>query len=274
MKILKKNISNSFILDQTTNFKTDLGWEEAFNEIEQDILETIINPVENYETIRYINEPYSGVTGDICDIWYYFNFLNNQNPKTYANGLDYNLIGISPKENASLLKHTVKSFFRLEFYSTPNRETQKLVFAKNLSIPLGQKVYDKSLMDTIFVPVFNGNNFRNTENMYLFWFPDNTVFTGNTFYMTARFFNAEDGSVTQFLNKDLNVNNSGLINNERLGSYSSPIKFYEIASNYTVNQEEDLYYRIIFKRTNHSYKVLRGLGDDCDFYGGEIKTGC
>jgi hypothetical protein len=274
MNIVNRNINNSFILDQTTNFKTDLGWEEAFNEVERDILETIINPVENYETIRYINEPYSGATGDVCDIWYFFYFLNNQNPKNYNNGLDYNLIGISPKENALLLKHTVKSFFRLEFYTTPDRETQKLVFAKNLSIPLGQKVYDKVLMDTIFVPVFNGNNFRNTENMYLFWFPDNSVFTGNTFYMTARFFNAEDGTVTQFLNKDLNVNNSGLVNNERLGSYASPIKFYEIASNYTVNQENDLYYRVIFKRTDHSYKVLRGSGDNCDFYGGEIIIGC
>jgi hypothetical protein len=274
MKIVNKNINNSFILDQTTNFKTDLGWEDAFNEVERDILETIINPVENYETIRYINEPYSGVTGDVCDIWYFFYFLNNQNPKNYNNGLDYNLIGISPKENALLLKHTVKSFFRLEFYTTPDRETQKLVFAKNLSIPLGQKVYDKALRDNIFIPVFNGNNFRNTENMYLFWFPDNSVFNGNTFYMTARFFNAEDGTVTQFLNKDLNANNSGLVNNERLGAYSTPIKFYEIASDYTVNQENDLYYRIIFKRTDHSYKVLRGAGDNCDFYGGETITGC
>jgi hypothetical protein len=244
-------------------FKTDLGWEEAFNEVERDILETIINPVENYETIRYINEPYSGVTGDICDIWYFFYFLNNQNPKTYNNGLDYNLIGISPKENALLLKHTVKSFFRLEFYTTPDRETQKLVFAKNLSIPLGQKVYDKVLMDSIFVPVFNGNNFRNTENMYLFWFPDNSVFTGNTFYMTARFFNAEDGTVVDFTNKNMQTL-SGPTTNIRIGTRDNPILFYEKGirgASREVNEETDMYYKVYLTREYPNYSFVYQVVD-------------
>jgi hypothetical protein len=258
MRILFKNIDTSLTIDKSTTFSNDLGWEESFKEAERDILESIINPVENYETVRYINEPYSGTTGDICDIWYFFYFIDTSN--TYAKGLDYNLAGITPKENASLLKQTTKSFFRLEFYTTPSRETQKLVFAKNLSIPLGQKVFDQNLIDQIFVPVFNGNNYRNTENMYLFWFGDDSVFSGTTFYMTARFFNADDGSVTQFLNKDINANNSGLINEERVGTYNLPIKFYEIAENYNVVPEDDLYYKITFDRSNYSYNILRWLG--------------
>jgi hypothetical protein len=136
-----------------------------------------------------------------------------------------------------------------------------LVFAKNLSIPLGQKVFDQNLVDNIFVPVFNGNNYRNSENMYLFWFGDDTVFSGTTFYMTARFFNADDGTITQFLNKDINANNSGLVNEERVGTYSLPIKFYEIAENYNITPEEDLYYKITFDRSDYSYNILRWLGE-------------
>jgi hypothetical protein len=78
--------------------------------------------------------------------------------------------------------------------------------------------------------------------------------------MTARFFNADDGSVTQFLNKDINANNSGLINEERVGTYNLPIKFYEIAENYNVVPEDDLYYKITFDRSNYSYNILRWLG--------------
>jgi hypothetical protein len=182
--------------------------------------------------------------------------------------LDYNLIGISPKENAKLLKHTANSFFRLEFYTTPFRETQKLVFAKNLSIPLGQKVYDINLKDKIFVPVFNGNNYRNTENMYMFWFPDNTVYTGTTFYMTARFFNAEDGTITRFLNRDLTINNSGLVDGTRVGLVSNPVKFYEMNPNVSTNPEQNVYYRVVFKRPEHTYVITRGLGNNCDFSGG------
>lgn len=259
MRILFKNIDNSLSLTKTTNFSNDLGWDESFKKSEREILESIINPIENYETVRYIHEPYSGVTGDICDIWYFFYFIDGAN--TYNNGLDYNLAGITAQENASLLKQTVKSFFRLEFYTTPSRETQKLVFAKNLSIPLGQKVFDQNLLDNIFVPVFNGNNYRNSENMYLFWFGDDTVFSGTTLYMTARFFNADDGTITQFLNKDINADNSGFVNEERVGTYSLPIKFYEIAENYEINPEEDLYYKITFDRSNYSYNILRWLGE-------------
>jgi len=259
MRILFKNIDNSLTLEKVTTFSNDLGWEESFREAERDVLESIINPVENYETVRYINEPYIGSTGLICDIWYFFYFIDGSN--TYSKGLDYSLAGITPNENALLLKQTTKSFFRLEFYTTPSRETQKLVFAKNLSIPLGQKVFDQNLVDNIFVPVFNGNNYRNSENMYLFWFGDDTVFSGTTFYMTARFFNADDGTITQFLNKDINANNSGLVNEERVGTYSLPIKFYEIAENYNITPEEDLYYKITFDRSDYSYNILRWLGE-------------
>lgn len=268
MKILVKNIDQSLIFNPETEFRTNAGWEENFQETQDALLKTIINPSENYETIRYIHEPYnitvSGRQMNQCDIWYRFNFLNNSN--TYTNGLDYNLVGISPEENSKLLKHTVNSFFRLEFYSTPFRETQKLVFAKNLSIPLGQKVYDLNIKDDIFIPVFNGNNYRNSENMYLFWFPDNSVYKGLTFFMTARFFNAEDGTITRFLNKDLTIDNSGLVDG-RVGLASSPVVFYEMNSNDDINNSEDVYYKVNFKRSDYSYRIMRGL-DDCDFYDG------
>jgi hypothetical protein len=270
MKILHKNFDQSLVFNPETEFKTNAGWEENFKEVEDALLKSIINPTENYETIRYIHEPYnvalSGVSSLQSDIWFYFYFLNNSN--TYANGLDYNYVGISPEENAKLLKHTVKSFFRLEFYTTPFRETQKLVFAKNLSIPLGQKVFDNNIKERIFIPVFNGNNYRNTENMYLFWFPDNTVYTGTTFYMTARFFNAEDGTVLRFLNRDLTVNNSGLVDGTRVGISSNAVNFYEMNPNVSTNPEENVYYRVLFKRPEHTYTIIRGLGGNCDFGGG------
>lgn len=274
MNILYNNTDKSLIFNPETDFRTNAGWEENFLDYQEDVLRSIINPVENYETVRYIHEPYdvsiSGSTISQSDIWYQFYFLNNQNPRDYDNGLDYDLIGISPKENAKLLKHTVNSFFRLEFYTTRERETQKLVFAKNLSIPLGQKVFDLNIREDIFIPVFNGNNYRNTENMYLFWFGDNTVFSGLTFFMTARFFNAEDGTTTRFLNKNLTIDNSGLVNGERVGTTANPIKFYEMNFSDTVDDVNDVYFQVLFTRTDHSYKITRGITSNCDFTGGAV----
>jgi hypothetical protein len=213
MNILRNDSDKNILINNENDFKTDLGWQENAEELEKESLKRIINPIDNYETVRYIHEEYpiSGVTNFTQnDIWFYFYFTTGT---TYTNGLDYNLVGIQPDENAKLLKVATESFFRLEFYKTPNndvpdRSNRKLVFTKNLTLPLGERYFFAPLIKNIFVPVFSGSNYRNKENMYLFWFKDDSAFeetliTGNTFWVSARFYNAKDGEI-------LNLTNSGL----------------------------------------------------------------
>jgi hypothetical protein len=232
MKILRKFNDQNLSIDNFTDFKTNLGWEENFQEIEDQTLLSIINPVDNYETTRYIHKPYTSTITSLSqtDLWFYFRFLDSLD--TYNKGLDYELVGITNQQNAMMLKQSTKSFFRLEFYSTPNRENQKLIFAKNLSLPLGEKVFHNTLYEYIHLPVFTGNNYRNTENMYLFWFIEDTVFSGTTFYMTARFFNAEDGSIIPFTNK---IKSRGDV----------------------IDQIKDLYYAVTIDRADHSYQITK-----------------
>jgi len=267
MKILRKNQNLNLILNQSTDFKTDLGWSENFEDYEKESLEKVINTLENYETIRYIHEPYSGLTTNPnnlqSDIWFYFYFNDNG---TYVQ--NYEPTGLSNRENSNLLKETTKSFFRLEFYKTPNDEepnriNRKFVFAKNLTIPLGEKYYlnTDSFKGYIHAPVFTGSNYRNKENMYLFWFQDDsafqgTLFTGNTFFMTARYFNATNGQIIDLVNKDLTQNPS-LLPSERRGFRTSPVKFYEkgIQGGLQINEGKDLYYRMVIDRTNYTYRI-------------------
>ena len=270
MKVLKSGLDKNIQLNTETSFQTNLGWEENIQEFEKETLQSIINPAVNYETGRYVHSPYvsnSGITQN--DIWFQFYFYNNQ---THNGGLNYDFVNITPQENRLLLRDTTESFFRLEFYKvpfgeTPDRSNRRLVFSKNLTIPLGEKVFYKPVSDYIFVPIFNGSNYRNKENMYLFWFLDDTVLadtsmTGDTFYMTARFFNAKDGSILNFTNKPIRKNGivketddtyyklklnqndltyqcftfSGLTDGNRIGKTTTPIKFYEaIGGNETFN---------------------------------------
>jgi len=252
MKILAKNNDQSIIIPSNQMFKTDLGWTDSAEQMEKEILYEIINPTENYETVRYIHSPYnqtsttSGTTFQQTDIWYSFYFLNNSG--NYSQ--NYENVGISFEENSKMLKQATESFFRLEFYKTnndtsPNLTNRRLVFAKNLSLPLGERVFYTGiptgstipLNDYVYVPVFTGSNYKNTENMYFFWFTDDSPFietniTGNTFYMTAKYYNAKDGSVIDFVNKSKNVNAS---------------------TSYV--EEEDVYYKVIIDRSDYSYIV-------------------
>jgi len=257
MKILRKTEDLKIDLNFDTDFQTNAGWQENMQQFEDEVLYEIVNPIDNYETMRYIHKPYSGITsfsGDTqCDIWFYFYFLN-PNTNDYTNGLDYSHIGLTPQENAKLLKATSESFFRLEFYKTPikgntyeapNRYNRRLVFAKNLSLPLGEKIFYSTIRKNIHVPVFMGSNYRNKENMYLFWFQDDSVLeetnlsgvtsNTNTFFMTAKFFNKIDGSIIDFTNTPFD-------------------------STYQINDVSDMYYQVDIDRTDYSYRIYRFNG--------------
>jgi hypothetical protein len=269
MKILSNTNDLTISMNMEQDFKTDLGWEEGALQMEEQILSEIINPIENYETVRYIHKPYdttvSGLTFSQTDIWFSFYFLNSGS--TYVN--DYEPTGLSNRENALMLKQTVKSFFRLEFFKTPNgvkpdRTNRKLVFAKNLSLPLGEKYFHTDFNDYIFLPVFMGSNYRNKENMYLFWFQDESPFsgttiTGNTFWMTAKFYNAEDGSISDFVNKP---NFTDVVSDGRIGKSGTPIKFYEKNSISGYTEYEDLYYKVTIDKSDYSYMVERDVQND------------
>jgi len=249
MKITQNKDSQNLVLNVELDFNPDAGREESLVQFEEETLRSIINPIENYETVRYIHKSYSGVTGNVnntqCDLWFNFYFYNNLNPQTHIGGLDYSLTGISPQENAKMLRQSTESFFRLEFYKVPmgeqpDRSNRRLVFTKNLTIPLGERVFYTPMNDYIHVPVFIGSNYRNKENMYLFWFQDDsalkeTILTGNTFYVTARFFNALDGSILNFGNKSKSI--------------TSP-----------VNEIEDVYYKLEIDKTDYSYEYFTYTG--------------
>lgn len=262
MKILTSTDNLNVSLNIEQDFKTDLGWEEGALQMEEQILSEIINPIENYETVRYIHKPYTSDNGvEQTDIWFQFYFLNGS---TYVN--DYEPTGLSNKENALMLKQTVKSFFRLEFFKTPNgvkpdRTNRKLVFAKNLSLPLGEKYFHTTFNDYIYLPVFMGSNYRNKENMYLFWFQDESPFsgttiTGNTFWMTAKFYNAEDGTISDFVNKP---NLTDIFSDGRIGKSGNPIKFYEKKSTDSITEYEDLYYKMTIDKSDYSYIIEKDV---------------
>ena len=260
MKILRKNTDLNLVLNHELDFQMNLGWQENMEQFEDEVLNDIINPIDNYETVRYIHKP-DGI--DESDIWFYFYFSNNG---SYNKGLDYSLVGIEPKENAKMLRQSTESFFRLEFYKTPNlldvngnvtgytaptRQNRKLIFTKNLTLPLGEKYFYTPLQENIHVPVFHGSNYTNKENMYLFWFQDESVLaetnlsgttTGNTFFMTAKFFNAKDGLITDFYND-------------------------VYATSHEIKENEDMYFQVDIDKRDYSYKIYKFNGTKGDQVG-------
>jgi len=290
MEILFKNKNMNLVLNQEQDFKTDLGWQENAQELEDQTLEKIINPVDNYETVRYIHQPYSsslsGTTTTITqsDIWFKFHFLSGS---TYVT--DYEPTGLSYKENNEIRDFFKKSFFRLEFYKVPcgeipTRANRRLVFTKNLPLTSGEmyNYYKEELNGNIitgitdvkiYKPVFMGTNYKNSENLYIFWFQDDSPFEetnliGNVFYMTAKFFNAENGEITDFVtNSDVDVD----IDEGRYGKRIRPIEFFEKNNlGGQIVEPNDMYYCVTIDRSNFTYVVNRNC--TYEFEGGSANS--
>jgi hypothetical protein len=268
MKILRSDLNQYISINKEQNFKTDVGSDENLKQFEEETLEKIINPLENYETVRHLHKPYNiqygGFIMEQTDIWYNFYFLSGN---TYVP--DYAPTDFTFKENSEIKSSFKNSFFRLEFFKTPNNElpnriNRRLVFAKNLSTALGEKYFFESINMLIHKPIFNGSNYRNKENMYLFWFQDESVFnettlTGDTFWVSAKFFNAKDGSIIDFTNKNLTTGTTPLLNG-RVGITNNPIVFYQKGINGDeVIEESDMYYRMVINKNDYTYQIYRGV---------------
>jgi len=229
MEILKNDSNLNIIVNAEQNFKTDLGWQENLIEFENEILNDIINPSINYETVRYIHKPYQS---DLMpspykqsDIWFQFYFISGGTIDRYV--LDYQPVGITTQENELMTKQATESFFKLEFYKTPHiidnngnvvgyepptRKNRRLVNSRNLSLPLGEKFFYEGINSSYYlhVPIFTGSNYRNKENMYLFWFDDETALedtdlSGTKTLDRYSFFNSSSSEKTIFFN-DINNN--------------------------------------------------------------------
>ena len=125
----------------------NLGSEENLQQFEGEVLRDIINPIENYEVVRYIHEPYDFQSGlQQSDIWYYFYFLSGN---TYVQ--DYSPVDISYQENELLLKQTTNSFFRLEFYKTPGVVTNNVLVCE----PPTAKVDMSTEADVFTAPIMS-----------------------------------------------------------------------------------------------------------------------
>ena len=192
----------------------ELGREQLIDIYEEVELQDNINIIQDFETTKYaFNNSVSGNS-----IYYQFEFLDTMN----AYQSDFTVLGFTAFELASEAKVVTKSFFKFNFYDSPDRKQQKMVFSnimplnnclKGGNVPVNVATdpleYYNQLAKGIFLPVWNflepkvrlrprpGLN----ENYYIQWFKKRDLYEGNVFYMSCQFFNAKTGKIMRMINE-------------------------------------------------------------------------
>ena len=210
--------SNDTYINLPIEIKWDFyGRDDSIDVYEDDVLEKIIGIAEDFEILRFSHQNYDGVKTDIN---YNFNFysgltqdlVDGISDNTYWSS-SYLAEGFSSEEVYYYRKPFTKSFFKLDFYDSNNEQTQINYFTVILPIQQG---YTEKVTLTPFspdvnikIPTFKLDYVGDKEGFYLYWLRKksflninpNSGNTTETFYMTAKFFDAKIGVFVKMMNQ-------------------------------------------------------------------------
>ena len=233
-------------LNKYVNIPVEMTWDftgrdQAIEEYENTILNGVIGQPKDFEVIRFSHKP---TLNAFTDINYEFNFYNNVLPITSPLvspvnwGSTYLNTGFNVQDIYYYTNPFTKSFFKLDFYDTPNEPTQKNYFT--VIIPVQQGLSQTALISTfvppvdIRIPTFKLDFVGDKEGFFIYWLRKRNYIDINTFYMSAKFFDARTGVFVRMTN--------------RVQPLLVPTKF-------TFNNADYFYYKVTLDYPSFTYKV-------------------
>ena len=219
--------------------------DDAIDEYKNTVVEEVVGKPVDYEIGRFEFK-----FGNI-EYKFYFNNKNLKNApftgNAYTSYPNYVDIAYQPTSvftvpeiyyNGTAFKN---SFFKLDFYDSSDPGTQSIQFTIIIPTHQGetQNVTYEFRNYIIKRPWFKLNKLTDKEGYYLYWIKNKNVFNIDTFYMSAKFFDAKTGKFLTFLTSKQSV----------LG-ISTPNKF-----TFTNNLNKFSYYKVKLDYNDFTYLV-------------------
>ena len=234
------------------------GRDDSIDLFEHEVIEEVIGKPKDYEILRFAHEIYDSFKTSVN---YDFNFYSGT-PSTLSTSItsdwvkSYLVEGFTPLQLYYYEKPFTKSFFKLDFYDTNDTLTQSNYIT--IIMPVQQGFSEETSISPVLpkvkvrIPKFKLDFLGDTEGFYIYWLRNVDTLNIKTFYMTAKFFNARLGGFMRFMNEPQSTfsGNKFLFNeskyfyyrveldydkktysvfnnNTRIGTESTPIKWYE-----------------------------------------------
>ena len=176
-----------------------IGQEDSVEIWEENAIEEVIGIAKDFDILRFAHDEY-GNEGQ-TQINYKFYFLNPSN-NNWEN--TYEAEGFTIQENYYISKSFEKSFFKLDFYDTTDTTTQTIYFTVILPIQTGEEnmVSISPYLPQVSIerPEFLLDYTKNREGFFFYWMRNKNFLNLDTFYMTAKFFDAKQGVFVKMMN--------------------------------------------------------------------------
>lgn len=204
--------------DKYINIPLEIKWDiggrqDDIDVYEKDVIKEIIAAKGNFEIGRYSHKEY-GINNE-TSITYDFYFYNSPSPVSAStSNTDWentylfnsaNPSGFSVTELYYFLRPFKNSFFKLDLYDTPDSKTQKNYLT--IIIPTQQGAKEtaslSALLPSVSVkkPSIKLDFVGDKEGYFIYWLRSPDYINIDTFYMSAKFFDAKNGVFVRMMNE-------------------------------------------------------------------------
>ena len=178
-----------------------LGIDQSIDLYEDEITTEVIGVGRDFEISRFENLPYSATNK--TDINYEFYFHSGTSLTNSSNWVNnYMAAGFTVPDVYYYRNNFSNSFFKLDFYDTPDEKKQHNYLTAIIPTQQGYKmsaILPKALVD-IRMPKFKLDYVGDKEGFFIYWLKKRNFLDITTFYMSAKFYNAKTGFFTRMMN--------------------------------------------------------------------------
>lgn len=235
------NNKYKFLISQsghTFDFPIELKWnftgvDDSIDEYQKQVVKEIIGKPADFEILRFANKPYS--PNNSTKISYEFNFYSTGST-SWVNS--YTGAGFNNIEIYYFAKEFSKSFFKLDFYDSP--DTSKQINYFTVIIPTQQGLTQPGIVSPLLPqvqmnrPSFVLDYVGDKEGFFLYWLRNPEFLDISTFYMSAKFFDAKNGFFIKMMNSKQSV----------------------LPNEYNFDPDKYFYYKVTLDRTTATYQVF------------------
>lgn len=245
------NNSYRFILptnDQSIDIPIEIKWDfygrtDSIELYEDEVIEELVGLPKDYEIARFSHEQYGTDEQTLLNYqFYFFDGTSVDVPTSVITDwkTSYLQAGFSVEELYYKTNPVAKSFFKIDFYDTTGDTTQKNYFT--IILPPDSEIKESAVMNPIIGTVveFDTPNFvldfiKNKEGFFIYWLRDLKILNLTEFYMTAKFFDAKNGTFVKMMTAPQ--------------SELTGVKFL-------FQQEMFFYYKVTLDYTNFTYSIF------------------
>ena len=245
------------ITDKQINIPVELQWDYlgldmAIEEYEKTVITEVIGVGRDFEVSRFEHLPATATTNN-TEINYEFYFYSGGSLNDINNWkINYLGEGFTPQEVYYYENNFSNSFFKLDFYDTPDEKAQKNYLT--IILPTQQGLYMETQMQRTLVnikkPKFVLDYVGDKEGFFIYWLKKRTFLDVSTFYMSAKFYNAKTGQFTKMM--------TGKGNNP-LDQTNGPQSSLS-GNTYAFDSTQYFYYTVKLDYTTQTYQVFNVKG--------------